>query len=90
MVMAQLGLEIKDNFGIMKGWRNVFINDIQADRSYIACAIIWVAGITVILLFTLVRQPHIWKNIPVWRSGQPCGFWNTFYEDVSSSGNACK
>lgn len=56
MVMAQLGLEIKDNSGIMKGWRNVFINDIQADRSYIACAIIWVAGIAVILLFTLVRQ----------------------------------
>lgn len=56
MALAQLGLEIKDNSGIMKGWRSVFINDIQADRSYIACTIIWCAGAAVILIFTLVRQ----------------------------------
>lgn len=56
MVLAQIGLEIKDNSGIMKGWRSVFINDIQADRSYVACTIIWCAGIAVILIFTLVRQ----------------------------------
>ena len=56
MALAQLGLEIKDNSGIMKGWRSVFINDIQAGRSYITCTIIWCAGVAVILIFTLVRQ----------------------------------
>lgn len=56
MLLGQLGLEIKDNSGIMKGWRSVFINDIQADRSYIACTIIWCAGTALILIFTLIRQ----------------------------------
>ncbi len=58
MVLAQLGLEIKDNSGIMKGWRSVFINEIQADRSYIACTIIWCTGTAFILIFTLLHQAN--------------------------------
>lgn len=62
MLLAQLGLEINDNAGIIKGWRNVFIHEISADRSYIICTVIWCAGMAGIILFTLVRQAgnRIW------------------------------
>lgn len=56
MLLAQLGLEINDNAGIMKGWLSVFIHEVSADRSYIICTLIWCAGTAGILLFTLVRQ----------------------------------
>lgn len=56
MLLAQLGLKINDNSGIMKSWRSVFNNDIQADKSYMVCTIIWFAGMAVIFMFTLVRQ----------------------------------
>lgn len=62
MLFSQLGLEINDNTGIMKGWRSVFTNEISADRSYIICTVIWCAGMAGIILFTLVRQAgnRIW------------------------------
>lgn len=56
MLLTQLGLEIKNNTGIMNGWRSVFIYNVQADTSYIICTIIWCTGIAGILIFTLVRQ----------------------------------
>ncbi|MCI9077796.1 MAG: hypothetical protein HFH68_02565 [Lachnospiraceae bacterium] len=81
MLLAQLGLEIKDNSGIMKGWRSVFINDIQADRSYIVCTIIWCAGTAVILVFTMVRQ----ANNRLWLKNSSHIYGRIYQSDVVDS-----
>ena len=56
MLLSQLGLVEDGSSGIMKGWKSVFINEVHADGSYMACTIIWCAGMAVILAFTLIRQ----------------------------------
>lgn len=59
MLLPRLGLGINDNSGIMKGWRSVFINEVHADGSYMACTIIWCAGMACIMVFTFMRQASV-------------------------------
>lgn len=59
MLLPRLGLVIDDNSGIMKGWRSVFVNEVHADKSYMACTIIWCAGMACIMVFTFMRQVSV-------------------------------
>lgn len=62
-LLSQIGLDISGDSGIMRGWFDVFSNDVYADTSYMVCTIIWCAGIVSICLFTLVRQLKLYAGI---------------------------
>lgn len=62
-LLSQIGLDISGDLGIMRGWMDVFNNDISANTSYMVCTIIWIAGMVGICLFTFVRQRKLYKGL---------------------------
>lgn len=56
VLLSQTGLEVAGSTGIMKGWTNVFTNDISVNRSYMACTYIWCAGMAGLCIILFVHR----------------------------------
>lgn len=59
LFLSELGLHIKNQVGIMNSWSTVFIKKIDTTVTFEVCAIIWVAGIAVVLLGAFLAQRRV-------------------------------
>ena len=56
IMMTKIGLDIPDVKGVMTGWFTTFANDIETERSYRVCALVWAAGVIIIWLIVFTGQ----------------------------------
>lgn len=63
ILMRRAGLDMPDVTGIMTGWFTVFTSRIETSTSYRVCAIVWVAGATLIMLYAFARQCSLKRRL---------------------------
>lgn len=59
LFLSELGLNIKDQVGIMNSWRAVFLKEIDTTLAFEVCAIIWAVGVVIVLVGAFLAQRRV-------------------------------
>lgn len=59
LLLSELGLALENRSGIMNSWKAVFEGKITTTSAFRACTVIWLAGVAVILLATVINYIRV-------------------------------